>query len=281
MPGVDRLVDRRGGRARRARSPALGIPAVHAVRHPRAQGRGGHRRVGRRGHRPARRRARSRRRIPTCSSSPTCACASTPSHGHCGLLTRRRRRRQRRVARAARAHRRVSLARAGADVGRAERHDGRARRRHPPRARRRGPQRRADHRLQREVRLRVLRPVPRGRRLGARVRRPPRLPDGSAPTATRRCARRCSTSRRAPTSSWSSRRCPTSTSSAPRQGRDEPAGRRVQRQRRVLRWSRPPPPPGHLDERAAVLETLTVDPPRRRRHRHHLPREGRRPSGFE
>ena len=27
----------------------------------------------------------------------------------------------------------------------------------------------------------------------------------------RRCARRCSTSRRAPTSSWSSRRCPTST----------------------------------------------------------------------
>ena len=34
---------------------------------------------------------------------------------------------------------------------------------------------------------------------------------------------------------------------------------------------------GYLDERAAVLETLTVDPPRRRRHRHHLPREGRRP----
>ena len=34
---------------------------------------------------------------------------------------------------------------------------------------------------------------------------------------------------------------------------------------------------GYLDERAAVLEALTVDPPRRRRHRHHLPREGRRP----
>ena len=47
--------------------------------------------------------------------------------------------------------------------------------------------------------------------LDARVRRPPRLPDGSRPTATRPCARRCSTSRRAPTWSWSSPRCPTST----------------------------------------------------------------------
>ena len=34
---------------------------------------------------------------------------------------------------------------------------------------------------------------------------------------------------------------------------------------------------GYLDERAAVLETLTCDPPRRRRHRDHLPRQGRRP----
>ena len=34
---------------------------------------------------------------------------------------------------------------------------------------------------------------------------------------------------------------------------------------------------GYLDERAAVLEALTGDPPRRRRHRDHLPREGRRP----
>ena len=31
---------------------------------------------------------------------------------------------------------------------------------------------------------------------------------------------------------------------------------------------------GYLDERAAVLETLTGDPARRRRHRHHLPRQG-------
>ena len=34
---------------------------------------------------------------------------------------------------------------------------------------------------------------------------------------------------------------------------------------------------GYIDERATVLETLTVDPPRGRRHHHHLPRKGRRP----
>ena len=43
------------------------------------------------------------------------------------------------------------------------------------------------------------------------------------------------------------------------------------------RWSRPPRRPGTSTSARAVLETLTVDPPRRRRHRHHLPREGRRP----
>ena len=37
---------------------------------------------------------------------------------------------------------------------------------------------------------------------------------------------------------------------------------------------------GYLDERAAVLETLTSHPPRRRRHGHHLLREGRCASGF-
>ena len=57
----------------------------------------------------------------------------------------------------------------------------------------------ADHRLQRQVRLGLLRPLPRGGRVDARVRRPPRLPDGPAPTPPRRCARPSSTSRRAPT----------------------------------------------------------------------------------
>ena len=41
-----------------------------------------------------------------------------------------------------------------------------------------GHTRAADRRLQREVRVRLLRPVPRGRRFGARVRRPARVPDG-------------------------------------------------------------------------------------------------------
>ena len=76
--------------------------------------------------------------------------------------------RQRRDARAARAHGRLARAR-GRRRRRAERHDGRPRRRDPRRARRRGLRRHADHRLQRQVRLRVLRPVPRGRRLHARA----------------------------------------------------------------------------------------------------------------
>ena len=33
---------------------------------------------------------------------------------------------------------------------------------------------------------------------------------------------------------------------------------------------------GYLDERATVLESADLDPPRRGRHRHHLPRQGRR-----
>ena len=62
-----------------------------------------------------------------------------------------------------------------------------------------GLDRHADHGLQREVRLRLLRAVPRGRRLDAGVRRPPRLPDG--PGQRREALREArSTSRRAPTS---------------------------------------------------------------------------------
>ena len=117
-----------------------------------------------------------------------CLCEYT-SHGHCGVLrdggsvdndaTLEL------LARTA-----VSQAEAGADVvAPSDMMDGRvgapARR-----ARRARPRRHADHGLLREVRLRLLRPVPRGGRLRARVRRPPRLPDGSRPTATRRCARR-------------------------------------------------------------------------------------------
>ena len=127
-----------------------------------------------------------------------CLCEYT-SHGHCGVLTAGRHGRQRRHARAARAHRRLPGGRRRRR-DRAQRHDGRPRRRAAQAPRRRGLVRPADPRLLREVRLRVLRAVPRGGRLGARVRRPARLPDGSRRTPTRRCARRCSTSRRAPTS---------------------------------------------------------------------------------
>ena len=57
----------------------------------------------------------------------------------------------------------------------------------------------ADHRLRREVRLGVLRPVPRGGRIGAVDRRSPRLPDGSRRTSARRCASASSISARART----------------------------------------------------------------------------------
>ena len=62
---------------------------------------------------------------------------------------------------------------------RAERHDGRPRGRAPLAARRRGPQGPADRGLLRQVRVGVLRPVPRGGRLGAGLRRPAQLSDGS------------------------------------------------------------------------------------------------------
>ena len=89
----------------------------------------------------------------------------------------RRRGRERRDARAARPHGREPRRRRRRRR-RAERHDGRARRRDP-----RGPAADADHRLCGQVRVGVLRAVPRGGRVGPVVRRPPRLPDGSAERA--------------------------------------------------------------------------------------------------
>ena len=105
-----------------------------------------------------------------------CLCAYT-DHGHCGvllddgnvdndlsleLLARTA------ISHAARRRRRR----------RAQRHDGRARRGPARAARRRRLQGPADHRLLRQVRLRLLRPVPRGGRLDAGLRRPAQLPDG-------------------------------------------------------------------------------------------------------
>ena len=188
--------------------------------------------MGRRGRRPARHPRDQGRPTPTCSSSPTSASASTPTTATAACCAADGARRQRRDARAARAHRGQPGARRRRRR-RAERHDGRARRRHPRRARRRGL--RATRRSSPTARSS---PPP----STARSARPPtrRRPSATAaatrwtpPTATRRCARRCSTSRRAPTSSWSSPRCPTSTCIRRVKDATEPAGRRVQRQRRV------------------------------------------------
>ena len=73
---------------RRARPRRSACPACCCSASRRDKDAGGHRRVGRRGHRPARHARDQGRAIPTCSSSPTSACASTPSHGHCGAAAR-------------------------------------------------------------------------------------------------------------------------------------------------------------------------------------------------
>ena len=134
----------------------------------------------------------------------------------------------------------------------------------------------ADPRLLREVRLGLLRAVPRGGRLDARVRRPPRLPDGPRQRA-RGAARGAARHRRG------------------RGHRDGQAGARLRRPDRArsseatacrwrrttsaasTRWSRPPPPPGTLEERATRARDPHLAPPRGRGHHHHLPRKGRRP----
>ena len=106
-----------------------------------------------------------------------CLCEYT-SHGHCGVV-RDDGEVDNDVTLELLAKTAISHAEAGADaVAPSDMMDGRVGAIRCA-ARRRGAQLRADRRLQREVRVRLLRPVPRGRRLGARVRRPPRLPDGS------------------------------------------------------------------------------------------------------
>ncbi len=94
-----------------------------------------------------------------------CMCEYT-NHGHCGVLDERGcvindvtlellATRGRDARRGRRRH------------GRAQRHDGRPRGRHPRGARRRGLREHPDHGVLGEVRERLLRPVPRGRRLDA------------------------------------------------------------------------------------------------------------------
>ena len=53
--------------------------------------------------------------------------------------------------------------------------------------------------VRREVCFGLLRPLPRSRRFGSAVRRPPLLPDGSGATSARPCTRSNSISKKAPT----------------------------------------------------------------------------------
>ena len=132
-------------------------------------------------------------------------------------------------------------------------------------ARRGGPLGRPDHRLQRQVRLRLLRAVPRGRRLDPGVRRPPRLPDGSRQRrrgGARGAARPRGGRRRGHGEARAAlpRRDPTG------QGRDRRPARRLPRLRRVLdaegRRSQ------RLARRAGGRDGVARrDPARRRRHR--------------
>ena len=104
-----------------------------------------------------------------------CLCEYT-SHGHCGVLRGSAVDNDATLPLLARAA--VSLAEAGADiVAPSAMMDGQVAA-HSLRPRRGRPARDRDPRLRREARLRLLRPVPRGRRLGAGLRRPARLPDG-------------------------------------------------------------------------------------------------------
>ena len=120
-----------------------------------------------------------------------CLCGYT-DHGHCGVVVDGEVHNDLTLELLARTA--VSHADAGADVvAPSDMMDGRVGR-DPRRARRRGPRGGGDPRLLGQVRVGLLRPLPRGRRLGAGLRRPARLPDGPGQRRARPCARRCSTS---------------------------------------------------------------------------------------
>ena len=132
-----------------------------------------------------------------------CLCEYT-SHGHCGVLRDGEVENDETLELLARTA--VSHVEAGADVvAPSDMMDGRVG------AIREALPEDADHRLRREVRLGVLRPVPRGGRVGARRSATAAATRWIRRTSARRCASASSTSRRAPTCSWSSPRCRTST----------------------------------------------------------------------
>ena len=147
--------------------------------------------------------------VPGCSSSPMCASANTPSHGHCGIVVDEEIANDVTVEQLVRAA--LSHAAAGADiVAPSDMMDGRVGA-HPRGARRARVHADGDHGVRGEVLLGLLRSVPRGRRFGACVRRSAIAPDGSGQRRRSRSARSRSTSKKGPTSSWSSRRSRIST----------------------------------------------------------------------
>ena len=159
-----------------------------------------------------------------------CLCEYT-SHGHCGVLRPDgvvdNDQTLELLARTA-----LSQAEAGADaVAPSDMMDGRVGRAARCARRPRSIRDPAD-RLQREVRVRVLRPVPRGRRLGPAAGRPPGLPDGSGERA--RGGPRGQAGRRRGRRHRDGQACAAVPRRDPaREGRDRDARRRLQRQRRV------------------------------------------------
>ena len=110
--------------------------------------------------------------------------------------------------------------------------------------------------LRRQVRLRLLRPVPRGRRLDAAVRRPPLATRWTRPTAARRCARSSSTSQEG-----ADMLMVKPALRLPRRARRSapalrPAARRLPRHAASTRCSRPPPPTAGSTTTGSMMESL-------------------------
>ena len=146
----------------------------------------------------SRRCARSSASCRSSSSSPTSACASTPIHGHCGVFARTATSTTTRTLELL-AREAVSHARAGADiVAPSDMMDGRVGGDSRARSTTTGFGDTSILSYAAKFAAAVLRPVPRGGREHAAVRRPARLSDGPA-NVDEALRESGSTSRRAPT----------------------------------------------------------------------------------
>ena len=154
-----------------------------------------------------------KKRFPELGIMTDVALDPYTSHGQDGVIDTQRLHPQRRHARGA------GEAGAGAGRGRrrhrrALRHDGRAHRPHPRRAREGRPHPHQDHGVLGEVRLGLLRPVPRRGRLGEEPRqeRQEDLPDGSGELRRGAVGSRARPRRGRRHGDGQARACPTSTS---------------------------------------------------------------------